>query len=65
MKRLKKLNRDILYKVILKTLEGCSEYCLVDANDSDEVYIILDDCEVDEWINAVMMPWMKKQEKRP
>tara|TARA_R100000750_G_C2286802_1_gene73362 strand:- start:341 stop:487 length:147 start_codon:yes stop_codon:yes gene_type:complete len=48
MKRLKKLNRDILYKVILKTLEGCSEYCLVDANDSDEVYIILDDCEVDE-----------------
>ena len=55
MKRLKKLNRDTLYKVILKTLEGCSEYCLVDANDSDEVYIILDEEkeEVDQRLKEV------------
>lgn len=48
MRTLKKLNRDILYKVILKSVEGYSEYCLVDANDDDEIYIILDDEEFEE-----------------
>ena len=47
MEKLKKLSRDILYKIELKTIDGCSEYCLVSANDGDDIYIVLNDVEVE------------------
>lgn len=46
MEQINKFNRDILYKIVLKGYEGCSEYLLVNANDSDEVYAILKDEEI-------------------
>jgi len=40
-----KFNRDILYKVVLKSVNNCMEYCLVNAN-TEEIYLILKDNEV-------------------
>jgi len=48
MERLKRLNRDSLYKIDLKLINNCYEYVLVSANDSDEIYIILNDGELEE-----------------
>ena len=48
MKQLKKLKSDRLYKVSLRIIDKCSEYCLCDANDSDGVYCILNNEEVEE-----------------
>ena len=46
MKILKKFSRDNLYKIILKNYDGCSEYLLVDANDSDKIFAILKEEEI-------------------
>ena len=40
-----KFNQDILYKIVLKNVDNCSEYCLVNAN-TDEIYLILNEDEV-------------------
>ena len=50
MECLKKLNGDMLYKVKLKLINGCDEYCLVNANDSDIVYIVFEDSDIDKYI---------------
>ena len=39
----KEFSQDCLYKIILKNVDGCSEYCLVDANDNNEVYAIFEE----------------------
>lgn len=46
MKILKKFGRDNLYNIVLKDYEGCSEYLLVDANDSDKIFAILEEEEI-------------------
>jgi len=46
MEKLKKLNRDILYKIDLKLINRSNEYCLINANDSDDIYIILEEEEI-------------------
>ena len=40
-----KFSQDILYRVILKSVDNCLEYCLVNTN-TDEIYLILKDDEV-------------------
>lgn len=42
MKIKKYFSRDILYKIILTNINGCYEYCLVDANDNKEIYAIFE-----------------------
>ena len=39
----KAFSRDILYKIILTNINGCSEYCLVDAHDNKEIYAIFEE----------------------
>jgi len=46
MKVLKQFNQDIVYKVILQVYDNCSEYCLVNANDDKDIYLILNENEV-------------------
>ena len=47
MKQIKKLNRDIVYKIIIGIYDNCSEYLLVDANDSDEIFAILEEEDIE------------------
>lgn len=46
MEEKQKFNRDILYKIILKSVDNCQEYCLVNANDDNEIYLILKEEEI-------------------
>lgn len=48
MQTTKKLNRDILYKIELKVVDNCYEYCLVNANDNEDIYAILQEKELTE-----------------
>jgi hypothetical protein len=41
-----KFNRDILYKIVLRSVDECSQFCLVNANDEDDIFLILNDDEV-------------------
>lgn len=44
----KQFSRDILYKIILTNINGCSEYCLTDANDNKEIYAIFEEDQINE-----------------
>ena len=45
MEIIKNFNRDVLLQVKLILYKHCSEYALVNANDSDDIYCILNDVE--------------------
>ena len=38
----KQFSRDILYKIVLQNINGCSEYCLTNANDNKDIYGIFE-----------------------
>ena len=44
----KEFSRDILYKIVLKKINGCSEYCLINANDEDDIYAIFEEEPIKE-----------------
>ncbi len=46
MEQIKKLNRDILYKVVLKNYKGYSEYLLINANDDNEIFGVLEEQDI-------------------
>ena len=46
MEKIKNLNMDKCYKIVLKNYNGCSEYLLTDINDSDDIYFILKEEEI-------------------
>ncbi len=48
MKLIKALSQDVRYQINLKLYDGCYEYCLTDTNDSDEIYAILEESELNE-----------------
>lgn len=47
MEIIKKLNRDTLFMVKLGIYDHSSEYLLVNANDSDDVYAVLEESETE------------------
>lgn len=46
MEKIKNLNRDKSYKIVLKNYKGCSEYLLTDINDDNDIYFILEEEEI-------------------
>jgi len=47
MKQIKKLNSDILYKIITGIYDNCREYLLVDANDNDKIFALLEEEDIE------------------
>jgi len=44
----KAFSRDCLYKIVLQNINGCSEYCLTDANDNKNIYAIFEEEPIKE-----------------
>jgi hypothetical protein len=38
-----RFSRDVLYKIVLTKINGCSEFCLVNANNEKDIYAIFEE----------------------
>ena len=44
----KEFSQDVLYKIKLCLVNGCMEYCLVDANEHNNIYAIFEEEKIKE-----------------